>query len=213
MPRRAERAFSLIELLVVMAIIALLLGILLPVLPHVRDAARRTACASNQRQIGLAIENYKNDYREQFPYARYMPDPWPSSFNGDNQDVEYIPTLPETLADGIERFSTVYKCPGDKVIFDVEYTDDDGVTRKGGSSYPYQTMLAGIRFDKSRFVEHFHFTEDITPVLTEFDGGEYVTKDGIEVFTDFFHSTRNILFADGHVGKFKGNFVNPGNPP
>ena len=213
MPPRAQRAFSLIELLVTMAVIALLLGILLPVLPHVRDAARRTACASNQRQIGIAIESYKGDYREQFPYARYMPNPWPSSFNGANPDVEYIPTLPEALADGIEPFSTVYKCPGDRAIFDIEYTDDDGVTRKGGSSYPYQTILAGVRFDESRFVEHLHFTEDITPVLTEFDGGEYVTNDGSVVFTDFFHSTRNILFADGHVGKFKGDFVNPGTAP
>ena len=75
-PTRCAPAFSLIELLVVMFIIALLLGILLPVLPKARDAGKRVACSSNLRNVGQVIELYKNDFKEKFPLARYMPPPF-----------------------------------------------------------------------------------------------------------------------------------------
>ena len=57
----AFRAFTLIELLVVIAIIAILAAILFPVFQSVRENARRTACLSNLKQIGLAANQYMND--------------------------------------------------------------------------------------------------------------------------------------------------------
>jgi prepilin-type N-terminal cleavage/methylation domain-containing protein/prepilin-type processing-associated H-X9-DG protein len=56
MPTR--RAFTLIELLVVISIIALLIALLLPALSAAREAARSAVCLSNQRQLGLAVQNY-----------------------------------------------------------------------------------------------------------------------------------------------------------
>jgi prepilin-type N-terminal cleavage/methylation domain-containing protein len=63
------RAFTLIELLVVIAIIAVLAAILFPVFAQAREKARQTSCASNMRQMNLAIFLYLQDYDERFPLA------------------------------------------------------------------------------------------------------------------------------------------------
>ncbi|MEM1213249.1 MAG: DUF1559 domain-containing protein [Planctomycetota bacterium] len=63
------RAFTLIELLVVISIIALLIGILLPVLTSARESARTVGCLSNQRQIGLAVQVYGNENKGDIPLS------------------------------------------------------------------------------------------------------------------------------------------------
>ena len=66
--RRHRGGFTLIELLVVIAIIAILAAILFPVFAQARGKARQTACLSNMKQIGMAIQMYHDDYQELPPH-------------------------------------------------------------------------------------------------------------------------------------------------
>ena len=69
--RKSRTAFTLIELLVVIAIIAILAAILFPVFAQAREKARQISCASNLKQIGLAVAQYVQDYDETYPYATF----------------------------------------------------------------------------------------------------------------------------------------------
>ncbi|MBS0263221.1 MAG: DUF1559 domain-containing protein [Planctomycetes bacterium] len=84
--RRLKHGFTLIELLVVIAIIAVLVALLLPAVQQAREAARRSTCKNNLKQLGLAAHNYHEQYG-QFPLNWY---------NGQNttQGDPYNPTYP-----------------------------------------------------------------------------------------------------------------------
>jgi prepilin-type N-terminal cleavage/methylation domain-containing protein len=96
MMRVRRRGFTLIELLVVIAIIAVLIALLLPAVQQAREAARRTQCKNNMKQLGLALHNYHDVY-DQLPLG---------SLNKHNWRTAVLPMLDQAAAYSQLSFTT-----------------------------------------------------------------------------------------------------------
>lgn len=80
MKKNKSAGFTLIELLVVIAIIAILAAILFPVFARARENARRASCMSNEKQIGIAVMQYLQDYDKKYMHQHEDPNPSLSTF-------------------------------------------------------------------------------------------------------------------------------------
>ncbi|MCW3058210.1 MAG: prepilin-type N-terminal cleavage/methylation domain [Capsulimonas sp.] len=114
--RAAQSGFTLIELLVVIAIIAILAAILFPVFAQAREKARQTSCASNLKQIALAMIQYKQDNDEGAPQGS-VNDGWFMSDAGNYKWMDAI--YPYVKSEG------VFNCPDDSVDPKYKYETTD----------------------------------------------------------------------------------------
>ena len=172
---------------------AILIGITIPVLPKVMDSARRVACSSNLRQIGISLDLYKDRNKLKYPVARYIGDPW---LSGSEE-----PPLNEAIEGYLDSDSEIWKCPGDRVVYEYEYENEEGQFVKAGLSYVYITAFSGRSFEETFYARFLQRTPSDSPVSHDYDGGVFETQDGDEVQAGFFHSKRNVLYADSHVGE------------
>lgn len=106
----AAGAFTLVELLVVLAIVGILSALLLPGLSQSRALARSAACAGQLRQLGLAVHLYADDHGEEFPRSQH------SAFTHGQRTwgVVLAPYLGGTEATWTNLLRTIYRCAADR---------------------------------------------------------------------------------------------------
>ncbi len=107
----SDPAFTLIELLTVIAIIAILAALLLPALSRTKDRARRTTCSSNLRQVNLAIHLYADDFADSLPILP-NPNPYPNGIGAYYKQLVKGYVGLTGLASPTEK---VFTCPSDRV--------------------------------------------------------------------------------------------------
>ena len=124
MSRTRRRAFTLIELLVVIAIIAVLIALLLPAVQAAREAARRSQCVNNLKQLGLAVHNYESS-NSCFPLKDMYP-------NASSYSCGWTSSWPLALLPGLEQ-SAMYNAYN--FVYTVEGANfDTGCTSGFGST-------------------------------------------------------------------------------
>lgn len=184
-PSFSFRAFSLIELIVVLSIIATIIGIIMPVLANIRKDVEQVTCASNMRQVGIAVTAHRTDAKDRLPAARYMPPPFLSA------DAD--PSFPEAMKQYIPHddggTSAVYRCP-----------DDDVVYALSGSSYDYASLFSGQRVQDIFFIKRGFVSEQDIIISRDFDNASADIEGQAEPMEiPSRHLRRNNLWLDGRV--------------
>jgi prepilin-type N-terminal cleavage/methylation domain-containing protein len=177
--------FTLVEMLVVMAILALLLGLLVPMIAGVRADAKSTACLNNLRQLHLAMETSRQNAKGLLPFCAPLPAPTPSGPEGG---------LPEKMKDIIPRDSETWLCPADDT--------PDALELKTSYFYlpgawmlvePPNLSISASESEKAiaRVITQRWESGFLSPLPLLADAGEYHTHGGQEPW--------NVIFLDGHA--------------
>jgi prepilin-type N-terminal cleavage/methylation domain-containing protein/prepilin-type processing-associated H-X9-DG protein len=212
-------AFTLVELLVVIAIVGMLIALLLPAVQAARAAARRTQCASNMRQIGLAIHQFADAHDGRFPNM------W--------HDQEIETTWIFALAPHLESVDEIRLCPEDLKRIEQESSRETSYALNGYLRRPTQTEAFVHPETVPDFVSKLYDLSETHNTIVMFEAGDIVDQhfdhvDSSEWFTDEYptaaerwdriadeaadiHDTgevavdrhageaANYLYADGHV--------------
>lgn len=202
-----KQAFTLIELLLVIGIISILAAMLFPVFLKVQGRARQTACASNLRQIGIAITLYAQDNDDFFPYGVDPEDKYTEAWK-DAGEGEYWPQIKQypLLNDVLQSYTgsrQIWHCPSDSGFNAVDahlynLNPQPDMYSVYGMSYFYNTSLALEHKTLSSLVAYSPNQPYIEYGLSEVK----VLYDPVgnrHGGTEYVNARYNVLMGDGHV--------------
>jgi len=214
---RARRAggFTVVEMLIVVAIIGILGALLFPVFARAREGGRSRACLSNMKQLGLAFQQYSDDNGRRYPYAGSFftwgsGASWVTGNNGTGNELAdlgsgaYIEGRTANVENGAiysyVKSSQVYMCP----------SNSDG--QKKRLSYSMNCAISGINnvrireasaivllIDEDKANDGYFFAVDDVPAGSKVNN---VVTDSTDALTQLHNGGGNLLFCDGHVKPF-----------
>ncbi len=192
---KQTKAFTLVELLVVIGIIAVLIAMLLPALNKAREAANATACASNMRQIAQAAYMYTQDNKGWFPYASE----WDSSAY-DRQSgfgllapylgLKFVPKFTDN-AKNPWYDKSVFVCPSDPFTTAIDANPLIRTRFKGGR----------LSYAWNGYVSDFYSQDGLTSVFGPGD-----VRAGTKKVSQIPMPTTTILIVEAHLGSAFGFF-------
>jgi len=163
-------AFTLIELLIVIAIIGILVSLLVPAISRTKEAGRSTVCLNNLHQIGIGLELYVQDNENHLPV---MYD------HGTNGAPPPGPAINQVLLSYVNGDSNVFRCPSDRQhLFELT-----------GSSYAWNNLLNGQDADRLQMLTNAYPLHQIFVVFDK-EKFHFVRGDQRAI---------NFLYADGHI--------------
>lgn len=203
---RRDSGFTLIEILVVIAIIAVLAAILFPVFASAREAARRVSCQSNLKQIGIAFLLYAQDANNRLPQTvdgsdgENVTGGWNfyTSFDGTGQNSVF--DMGQSTLMPYLKNTGIFVCPSDEVdeatgnsyaANGCLFSDTEVDGRKAGKGL--------VRFSAaSSWMLLGEEASDTDPSATSTDDG-YLSLPASNVVSTRHDEGSNVLFVDGHV--------------
>jgi len=192
------KAFSLLELLVVIGIIVILAALLLPVLSRAKSKARNISCVNQLKQLGVAARLYAEDNGSRLPLAELLP-------SNPTDPQHPLPRINDVLGPYVSRVvntntsAPVFKCP----------SDNDWFYEAEGSSYQWNAGMNGHRIDfgeNSRF-QAVIVSNGVTILQTNGDITRAAESTPLLLDYDDFHprppkSGKNVVYMDGHATIF-----------
>ena len=201
---RRPAAFTLVELLVVVSIIAVLIGLLLPAVQASRAAARRTQCASNLRQVGLAMGQFCDAHRGQFPDTSH------------NQSGDVEQSWIYTVAPFMESVDAIRICPDDRkaadrldqkltsYVMNAYLTDEPrsfAVTNHNKLRESSKTLVAfEIADQKAPIIENDHVHNHAWFTSLTVARKQVLQKIEADAAIERHAGSSHFLYADWHVG-------------